>query len=94
MKMWGNEMKEARIQKTGRMKEETAETVTRLLRANNKELAPVAELSSAADSREKQKEPSNKLKARRHQPRGGGGGGGGICDIPASVQPCRKVASR
>lgn len=71
------------------MKEETlAGTETRLGREKNEELAPVALLPSSADSRTKQKEPRNKLKPSRRQPHCAGSG-----DIPASVQPCEKVAS-
>lgn len=56
-------------------------------KAGSKELAPVAELPCAADSRAMQKEPSNKLKLSCRQIGGGGGG-----DISASAQSCKKVA--
>lgn len=72
------------------MEEKTlAGTEKRLDKTGNKELAPVAELPCAADTRAMQKEPSNKLKLSWRQVVGGGGGG----DISASAQSCEKVLS-
>lgn len=69
-------------------KKTLARTETRLDKTGNKELAPVAELPCAADTRAIQKKPSNKLKLSWRQVVGGGGGGG---DISSSAQPCEKV---